>query len=457
MGDASRLLVALAVIILTAPAAHADAPEFEAGVFIGGDLLGGNNELGNAAFDDQVPQSTVLFGLRFGIRFMQHFGAEIEGKAAPTETEGGMGRPSIATTVLGYRVHGMYLHDFTPKLDAFGIVGVGLETAVFDDPPSQLRINTPDTDGAFYWGIGATYAISDRLGARLDFRQLLTAGRDSSIALVHEAHLGVAFKFGTGKSETVIVERIVEKPVETPTKPAVVDSDGDGFPDETDKCPQAAEIFNGIDDEDGCPEIDSDNDGLLGTRDQCPDAAEDADGFEDDDGCPDYDNDNDGRPDRIDACPMEAETLNGYKDDDGCPDELPQKVAEFTGIIKGIRFKKGSARILRASNKTLNKAVKVFKEYSDLRIEISGHTDNKGGAKTNVQLSRKRADYVKWYLVDNGIGPERIITVGYGPEKPIANNKTRKGRSQNRRIEFRLQLGPRQIGLGGDNTPVKPD
>ena len=52
---------------------------------------------------------------------------------------------------------------------------------------------------------------------------------------------------------------------------------------------------------------------------------------------------------------MEAEVLNGFEDDDGCPDALPQEVIEFTGVIKGIRFKRGSARILRASYRTLDR------------------------------------------------------------------------------------------------------
>ncbi|RMH45300.1 MAG: hypothetical protein D6689_00220 [Deltaproteobacteria bacterium] len=456
MRNATSVLAAVVAVCVPCAEAFADGTEVRAGAFIGGDVFGDNNELGNSAFDDQVVDSSPLFGLRFGVHFLRRFGIEIEGKVSPTSTHGENGRPDISATVLGFRIHGMIAHDLTPKYSVFGVVGVGGQTAIFDNAPRQLAIDSPDTDGATYWGVGATAAITDTFGARLDVRQLLIAGRDPSLTLEHEVHLGLYVRFGLGAPKTVVVERIVERPVEAPASPVETDSDGDGFPDKVDRCPNQAEVVNQIDDDDGCPEIDSDNDGLLGTRDQCPDAAEDLDGFEDDDGCPDSDNDGDGRPDRIDGCPLEPETLNGYQDDDGCPDEVPEQVKQFTGVIKGIRFKRGSARILWRSRRTLDLAVALFKKYPSLRIEISGHTDNTGSEDTNKALSRKRADAVKWYLVDHGIDPNRILTVGYGSARPIADNSTRKGRAQNRRIEFRLLPGPSKIELDASGKPVAP-
>lgn len=65
---------------------------------------------------------------------------------------------------------------------------------------------------------------------------------------------------------------------------------------------------------------DPDGDGIFADADQCPEAAEDYDGFQDDDGCPDPDNDGDGIPDIDDVCPLDAETVNGIEDSDGCPD-----------------------------------------------------------------------------------------------------------------------------------------
>ena len=217
-----------------------------------------------------------------------------------------------------------------------------------------------------------------------------------------------------------------------------VDNDADGIEDAADKCPNEAENKNGIDDEDGCPEVDSDGDGLLGSNDKCPNDAEDMDGFEDQDGCPDLDNDGDGVPDTADKCQGQLETKNGYMDGDGCPDELPKKIKRFTGVIKGINFKAGSADIRTSSFRKLKRAVSVLKEFPDLRIEIDGHTSADGSLERNMELSKQRAEAVKAYLVSAGIDESRMKAVGYGPEKPIASNKTRAGRKQNRRIEFRL-------------------
>ena len=111
---------------------------------------------------------------------------------------------------------------------------------------------------------------------------------------------------------------------------------------------------------------------------------------------------------------------------------------KFTGVIKGITFKATSADIQKSSFKLLNDAVKVLKEYTDLRIEISGYTSSEGKAEKNLKLSQDRAASVKAYLVAQGIAGDRITSVGYGSEKPIADNKTAKGREKNRRIEFRL-------------------
>jgi hypothetical protein len=68
---------------------------------------------------------------------------------------------------------------------------------------------------------------------------------------------------------------------------------------------------------------DKDGDGIPDDVDKCPTLAEDKDGFEDADGCPDPDNDKDGIPDIQDECIDEPETVNGYQDTDGCPDEVP--------------------------------------------------------------------------------------------------------------------------------------
>ncbi len=99
------------------------------------------------------------------------------------------------------------------------------------------------------------------------------------------------------------------------------DRDGDGIPDDVDKCPDDPEDKDGFEDEDGCPDPDNDKDGILDVDDLCPNDPEDKDGFEDKDGCPDPDNDKDRILDVNDKCPNEPETYNGFEDEDGCPDK----------------------------------------------------------------------------------------------------------------------------------------
>ena len=204
--------------------------------------------------------------------------------------------------------------------------------------------------------------------------------------------------------------------------------------DRKDKCPDKA----GPVERDGCPDEDKDGDGIVDDKDKCPDEPEDKDKFEDEDGCPDPDNDKDGVLDEKDKCPTEPETKNGYQDDDGCPDEVPGPVKKFTGVVKGINFRRNSADIKASSFPLLKEAVIVFKEYPALRVEISGHTSDEGKRDFNMKLSRKRAEAVKLFLVSAGIDETRIGTVGFGPDKPIADNETKDGKEKNRRIEFRL-------------------
>src|SRR5213075_384842 len=118
--------------------------------------------------------------------------------------------------------------------------------------------------------------------------------------------------------------------------------------------------------------------GIVDEKDKCPTEPEDIDKFEDEDGCPDPDNDKDGVPDVNDKCPNEPETKNGFQDEDGCPDEVPIAVKKFTGVIKGITFRRNSADIKASSFPLLKEAVSVFKEYPTLRVEISGHTSDEG-------------------------------------------------------------------------------
>lgn len=168
------------------------------------------------------------------------------------------------------------------------------------------------------------------------------------------------------------------------------------------------------------------------------DGVDDDDGIVDKhDGCPEGDNDADGVADREDRCPEEPETKNGFRDKDGCPDEIPAEVQRFTGVIDGITFETHKAVIRPASTTVLQEALTVLEGYPDVRLEISGHTDDVGDDRLNLDLSQSRADAVRTWFVAHGIDAERLRAVGYGELRPRAENTTDAGRAENRRVEFR--------------------
>ncbi len=213
------------------------------------------------------------------------------------------------------------------------------------------------------------------------------------------------------------------------------DRDGDGIDDDIDQCPDVAEDRDSFEDEDGCPDFDNDGDGIADINDKCPDVPEDIDDYNDKDGCPDNDNDKDGILDKDDKCPYHAETVNGYKDNDGCPDEKPREIKQVF-ILKGISFKTASAELLEESYYVLDNIYKSLEAYPKTRLEIRGHTDSMGSSTYNKGLSLKRAKSVMAYLVMKGISTTRLYAKGYGETKPIADNNSADGRSQNRRIEI---------------------
>ncbi len=105
-------------------------------------------------------------------------------------------------------------------------------------------------------------------------------------------------------------------------------------------------------------------------------------------------------------------------------------------VLKNVLFESNKAVLLASSYPELNILVGHLITKPELKIEISGHTDNKGSAIQNTKLSEKRAKSVCDYLIAKSIDPGRLTYKGYGSLKPIAPNDTEDGRKQNRRVEF---------------------
>lgn len=209
-----------------------------------------------------------------------------------------------------------------------------------------------------------------------------------------------------------------------------LDTDGDGVPDYIDRCPNTPAEAYGLIDEYGCP-LDTDKDGVPDYLDKCPDTPKEAYGRVDTCGCP-LDTDGDGVPDYLDECP----TVPGSKANKGCPEVKREVRNLLRKAMQGIQFENGKATIKKSSYPILNQIAKTFIDNPTYRIEVQGHTDNVGNHDFNVELSERRAYAVRTYLVKQGVPSTSLTAHGYGPDKPIADNKTKAGRAQNRRVEF---------------------
>ncbi len=237
------------------------------------------------------------------------------------------------------------------------------------------------------------------------------------------------------------------------------DNDRDGVVDVADWAPNEPEDMDGYADWDGAPDPDNDGDGILDGKDQDPNNAEDFDKFEDADGIPDYDNDNDGIADVYDGAPNDPETVNGFMDWDGIPDEkpfvriepreeikkpaepqtivvvVPERVGEKV-ILRGVNFETASDILTPTSHYILDEAVQILKDHPEIELEVQGHTDSRGSDSYNLDLSQRRANSVRKYLVNQGIFGSRLTSIGYGEKQPIAPNTTADGMAENRRVEF---------------------
>lgn len=153
------------------------------------------------------------------------------------------------------------------------------------------------------------------------------------------------------------------------------------------------------------------------------------------------DADSDGVQDDMDKCLGTAK--DDTVDEAGCTvyagvvgDKISSEELEFDAT--DIKFNVNSASPTESSLDSLDKVAVLLFEYTSMKVEVQAHSDSSGAASYNKMLSQKRADAVVAYLVDQGIDASRLTSVGYGEETPVADNSTKAGRSQNRRVEFVL-------------------
>lgn len=177
---------------------------------------------------------------------------------------------------------------------------------------------------------------------------------------------------------------------------------------------------------------DSDHDSVSDAIDKCLGTVNGAE--VDSKGC-EKDSDGDSVPDRLDLCPDTAG--QGTTNLKGCPGDAPV-------ILSGIYFSGGSTELSPASQTYMEKVYNVIQEQEGKHFEVGGYTDSIGDTDRNLTVSRQRAEAVTNYLTGKGIDPDRLIPMGYGPAKPVADNTTSEGRAANRRVELKIIPTPEQ-------------
>ena len=108
-------------------------------------------------------------------------------------------------------------------------------------------------------------------------------------------------------------------------------------------------------------------------------------------------------------------------------------------------FATGKARILKQSYGILNSVAQVMRDYAQIKVLVEGHTDNVGSDSYNLKLSQKRAKAVRKHLISiENIAADRLTSKGFGESRPIDTNTTKKGKENNRRVEFKIVQGMEQ-------------
>ena len=332
--------------------------------------------------------------------------------------------------------------------------------------------------GAFHGGIGAVFRAGERIGIRLDARDVSYKQEDGPgrPTRVNEFQVTSGITaFWAGRPRDTDEDGVPNKGDRCPDTPkgavvdasgcpldkdgdkvfdgldkcpdtpagAVVDAngcptdaDGDGVPDGIDKCADTAKGI--IVDATGCP-VDSDGDKVPDGPDQCPGTPPGA--IVDANGCP-LDADHDGVPDGIDTCPFTP--AGAAVNAGGCPiapSPLERDLMDDWMIrLTDIEFVPDSVRLTPQGLARIDSVGALFAQWPMLRFEVGVHSDNLGEDARRQPLSHLRARYVLQQIFTKypSLNSKNYFFTGYGDTQPIASNKTPQGRALNRRVEFRL-------------------
>lgn len=371
-----------------------------------------------------------------------------------------------------------YLFGQEDRLRLFAGVGGGVLFWKALDPDTEELLMRKGTGGEprlfkaselFARGrIGITKSINPHFSLRWCFQldYLTTAGADFS-AEVNSSRdrmqltslLAVTYDFGKAKSTTRWASEDswnAPRAVVATSDVDRLDGDGDGVPDSRDECLNTP--FGAIVKKSGCP-ADSDGDGVVDGLDDCPNTKRRARHSVDIFGCP-IDSDFDGIADYEDDCPRNS--IGARVDSAGCPldtdaDGIPDGLDDCPNTLYGVEvdrrgcislgvlaepmvlnidYAPGSFEIDPINKERVKSLALLLMFVKDIRLEISGYTDNIGTAEANASLSEKRANRVRDFLVVQGVEQSRIKVFGKGETNFVAPNTTAEGRNKNRRVEI---------------------
>ena len=327
-----------------------------------------------------------------GYFFTPNLAAEIAADYSRFGEEAGVNRDGRS---LNLKLGGLFAFNRGGVLEPYIGLGGGLANNELDPPDeNRRRAFAEATLGVFSYP-----SVNFGLRGELAYRYtdgLPAAAVGTAKSSANEAILRLGLLFPLVREVPVVAAATAEPRRE------VSDSDGDGVPDNMDECP-------------GTPQ---------GVRVNAR-------------GCP-IDSDADGVPDYKDECPGTAAGVQ--VDEVGCPQDVA-----IDRKFEDINFGFDKATLTDYAKSTLDKTAaeirQLIAEDSELRVDLEGHTDSIGTEAYNKRLGERRANVVRDYLVEKGVGAARISTSSAGESDPIASNETPKGRLLNRRVEIRAMSG----------------